>query len=136
VLLLGCPNDRGVLFFPLPSRKPPGICIEVNPLLPINEQLITAVTDSVEKVISPFKIDIMQNTNLTLDLENGSEATLYLAKLHPDLVKPDEKSWYKLPEILSKIRGESYRRVYLKAMQGFAWGVNDSLRAVVSEELL
>jgi hypothetical protein len=128
--VIRCPTDAGIW---------PGINLSVNPLLPINSQLIDTAQAF---VLNKFKVtDVVQECLGLLEpkLEIiGSESSLYVGYLQPAV---DENlsefwpSWRTFPDILRSLANNRSRLPYLKAWQIFAGGLSESTKAIELDDL-
>ena len=115
VVLVGFLNDK-IFVFPSQNKNFPGIHFANIPLAFIDEQIIK----NIEKVsgwvgINRF-LSIRQDFSETIRLDDGTEATLYLATVSKgDFALPTD--WKSFPELMQAMPKNKTRIAYIKALQ-------------------
>lgn len=132
IILLGIPNEKGILVFPTSAHETPGIMFKNDPSMPINEQIILEVNNLCKSNKLGTKFDICQKYTATVKLSSGKAATLYTGILQETIANKD-KGWKTLPELLKVMPKNRNRLPYLKAWQALT-GAFDQRTGVIETD--
>ncbi len=132
ILLLGLKRDDGLILLPSDSTETPGILASVDARLPINPQLLELAHK--RSGLPSIEIYIWQEFQESVTLLDGATATLYAAKAlaYPEAIPADAIT---LPEMLRKMPPNRNRVAYMKALQVFAGGLEETTKALDLEEV-
>lgn len=121
IALVGFRSTNGLLIFPSNSEILPGIHFDCDSNLFINDQ-IKGIVEKLAGERLGIALEMIQDFAEPLPLEDGSEATLYLAVLNRSTgsISPD---WRSLPELIRKMPKDKKRIVYIKAWQILSGGL-------------
>jgi hypothetical protein len=135
VLLCAIADAAGVLRCPNGEAFPPGLALDVAPLLPINPQLVELAAKFLNLSASAH-LHIEQQFADPVELVSGAEPdhTLYLASLSPAAGVIASRAWPTLPDILRSLNGRT-RIPYLRAWQVLAGGLQLNTKAVDAAEV-
>lgn len=135
ILLCAVEDAAAVLRCPVVHEVPPGLVVDVRPIIPINAQLAEVASAFFKAEVGRF-LDIEQTFADPLVKAKGDEAafTLYLGRLQAGaaIVAPPE--WPTLPQILRSLTGHM-RVPYLRAWQILAGGLQLNTKAVDAAEV-
>jgi hypothetical protein len=134
-LLIAVNDASGVLRCPLHGGDVPGLIAAVQPLMPINPQLMAMAATFFEVDVS-LHLAIEQGFADPVVKSGGQEAdvTLYLARLAADAGIIAEPTWPSIPMILRGLSGRA-RIPYLRAWQVLAGGLHLNTKAVDAAEV-
>lgn len=132
ILLLGLKRDDGLILLPSDSTETPGILARVDTRLPINPQLLELAHK--RSGLPSIEISIWQEFQEGVTLLDGTKATLYAAKAlaYPQSMPADVTT---LPDMLRKMPPNRNRVAYMKALQVFAGGLEETTKALDLEEV-
>ena len=132
ILLLGLKRDDGLILLPSDSTETPGILASVDTRLPINPQLLELAQK--RSGLPSIEISIWQEFQESVLLIDGTKATLYAAKAlaYPQVMPADVTT---LPDMLRKMPPNRNRVAYMKALQVFAGGLEETTKALDLEEV-
>lgn len=132
ILLLGLKRDDGLILLPSDSTETPGIMASVDSRLPINPQLLELAHK--RSGLPSIEISIWQEFQESVTLLDGTKATLYAAKAlaYPQAMPADVTT---LPDMLRKMPPNRNRVAYMKALQVFAGGLEETTKALDLEEV-
>ncbi len=129
IVLVAVRDHLGVLRFPISEKvNAPGVWFDVKPLLPINPQIVDALSQFFARDVG-VHVTIEQNFFDAIVSDAERSATLYLATLHHAPENLESGSWVTMPELLRKLSGRS-RLPYLRAWQVFAGGLHLDTKAI------
>lgn len=132
ILLLGLKRDDGLILLPSDSTETPGILANVDTRLPINPQLLELAQK--RSGLPAIEISIWQEFQESVTLVDGTTATLYAAKAlaYPQTMPADVTT---LPDMLRRMPPNRNRVAYMKALQVFAGGLEETTKALDLEEV-
>jgi hypothetical protein len=130
--MLAIKRDDGLIVVPTKSDLIPGIVKAINPSLPINPQLLDMAHERTG--IARIEIAIWQQFQDTIQLEDGTPATIYAAKslIIPHDQIPEAKT---MPEILRSMPANRNRVAYMKVLQVFSGALEEQTKALDLEEV-
>ena len=136
VILVGGKFERGLWRF-LDAGQPltPGVPFAVEPLRPINEQIMTAARLA-DSGLEGLAIHIDQSFTEILTPSVGLEVTLFIGNLPSQ--RGDEaftRPWRTMPELLRAMPKSRARLAYLKAWQVFSGAASEEISAVEFNDL-
>ena len=141
VLLLGVKDAKGVMRFPsgpgTNEARTSGLRIDVQPLLPINEQLVAAASTALATPLA-LALDVVQEFADEMQLPDGQAATVYLATVN-ETRAPDvqaQSGWASMPDILRGMDKDRRRLPYLRAWQILTGGLTLNTKALEASEVL
>ena len=135
ILLLGIQGESGVYYFPRATLgECPGLLLNVKPLLPIYEQLVDhARSLFVREGQALIQIAIHPETIGVLPYKGDSHASLYVGTT-PSLTTTDP-TWPTWATLMRSMPANKHRLPYLRALQVLAGLHNESIKAVVDEDI-
>lgn len=136
ILLVGVPDDNGVLKFPesAGSEAAPGLHLEPRPLLSIDQQLMAEATRVFGKDVA-LHLSLVQEFEDPLTLPDGKTATLYLGTLTPAAEIAVLPAWRSLPDLMRGMSKDRGRLPYLRAWQVLTGGLTLNTKALDLDEV-
>ncbi|MEZ4741581.1 MAG: hypothetical protein R3B45_03905 [Bdellovibrionota bacterium] len=133
ILLLGVESKKGFLVFPSNSSKFPGMLFTPEGGKAILEQLDIYASEILTSELAQGELEICDRYFDIVTLDDGSEATLYLATVRnrPELI---QNSWSSLPEQLRKMPKDKGRLPFLRAWQVLTGALDLNTKAVETQE--
>lgn len=137
LLAVQCPD--GLLRFPNDETQWPGLHLSVQPLLGINEQLVTRAQQELSPELAA-KISIWQNYSDLIRGSNEEQITFYVGILRPEaetlnaLPKPWQE-WRTLPDLIRSLPKDRTRLTYLKAWQVLTGALEETTKALDVDEV-
>ncbi|MBM4250725.1 MAG: hypothetical protein FJ146_02010 [Deltaproteobacteria bacterium] len=135
VLLCAVEDGSAVLRCPVTHSCPPGLVVDVQPIIPINVQLIELAETFLGASVARY-LDIEQAfaDPVVAMKTDDPEFTLYLARLSRDSGIVAPAGWPTMPQILRSLSGRM-RVPYLRAWQILAGGLQLNTKAVDAAEV-
>ncbi|TWW12171.1 hypothetical protein E3A20_03230 [Planctomyces bekefii] len=134
ILILGVPDDRGVLFFPSNrADELPGLHLDVKPLLPIFDQL-TGLASAVLKQDVARSLHLFDEFADEIAINDSDKGTVFVGTLS-QVTKPEGGPWAVMPAILRALPKTRVRLPYLRAWQILQGGLKLNTKAVDPAEL-
>ena len=134
ILLCAVKDAAGVLRFPEggPGGQP-GLALDVEPLAPINEQLLRGASAALGKDVA-LRLAVSQEFADEMTSADVVAATLYVGTLDPAAGIVAEKTWATMPDILRRLQGRA-RIPYMRAWQVLTGGLQLNTKAVDAAEV-
>lgn len=132
MLLLGCADERGVLFFPTTAGAIPGVEIAKAKSAPINELLITAARAAIANDRAVIEVD-QRFAEVFVDEQTNQEWTLYAGRLRGITI--DVSRMRTMPELLRSMSKSRARIAFTKAWQVYSSGWGESVKVVETADL-
>lgn len=135
LVAVNCPD--GLLRFPNDGSPWPGLSLQVQPLLGINEQLIRRSQDELGSALTA-KLNIWQEYSDVIREANEDRATLYVAMIRPEAHEIENKPWKEwrtLPDLIRTLPKDRTRLAYLKAWQVLTGALEESTKALDVDEV-
>ena len=135
LVAVACPD--GLLRFPNDASQWPGLSLNVQPLLGINEQLIRRAQEEIGAALTA-KLNIWQEYSDVMRVDNHDRATLYVAIVRPEAQDLEGKTWNNwrtLPDLIRSLPKDRTRLAYLKAWQVLTGALEESTKALDVDEV-
>lgn len=135
-LLIAVQCADQLLRFPNDGSFWPGIGFKVDPVLGINEQLMSAA--SIHLGVIGKDLSIWQEYSAVLEHVGVMSSTLYVSKVVPkdfSVLPSAWDSWQTLPVLIRTLPKDRNRLAFLRAWQVLSGGLEESTKALDVEEV-
>ncbi len=133
IFLLGFLNKDKVYYFISENQSFPGIHIETPTRVPIVDPMIEKIEAQLSFSLNRHKFYLYSQFCETITLENGQQASLFLAK-YDDQELLKAPNWQTFPQLLRHMPKSKNRLSYLKAWQVLTGAWQEEIEVVEKKD--
>ena len=138
ICLAALKDGRGVIKVPNDAFEMPGLCLDVQPRMPINEQLIASVSNwlGIDLQAGTRAFEVVQEYQDYV-IHNGREYTLYvLQNSQPLQLEPRQlEQALSMSQLLKRLPADKRRLPYFRAWQVIAGGLHLNTKAFEVDDI-